>query len=261
MRVSLIVTVALATACGGGEVAPSTTTSPETTSTAAVTTDAPTVEETTPKAAVTTTQLDVAVSETVTEAPMEPTFTSAVHEIGPEIAARMAKSWREGCPVGLEDLRLIELAHFDLEGEVQDGEIVVHADQADAVVAIFERLFELQYPIEQMRLVDEFEADDDLSMEANNTSGFNCRFVGGTTRWSEHAFGRAIDVNPLINPYIRGSRVSPAEGAAYVDRDQDVPGLIKADDAVVQAFSDNGWLWGGYWTGSKDYQHFSVTGR
>lgn len=184
-----------------------------------------------------------------------------VHEIDDELAGRMAHSWREGCPVPLRELRYLELSHYDFEGRVQTGELVVHVDQAPAVLTAFERLFELKYPIQQMRLVDEFGADDMASMEANNTSAFNCRFVAGTTRWSEHAFGRAIDVNPLINPYLQGSRVSPREGAAYLDRTLDVPGMIKAGDEVVAAFAEVGWLWGGAWSHSKDYQHFSATGR
>lgn len=188
-------------------------------------------------------------------------FEATVHEIDDATAARMEHSWREGCPVALEDLRLLELAHFDFAGAVQIGELVVNEDQVEETITVFERLFELQYPIDQMRLVDEFNGDDMLSMQANNTSAFNCRVVAGTNRWSEHAYGRAIDVNPLINPYVRGRRVSPPEGAVYVDRAQDVPGMIQDGDDVVAAFAEVGWSWGGYWASSKDYQHFSSNGR
>jgi poly-gamma-glutamate synthesis protein (capsule biosynthesis protein) len=197
---------------------------------------------------------------TTTTAP-EPEFTGRVHEIDEAVAARMQYSWREGCPVPLTEMRLLELSHYDFAGQVRTGELVVNADQVDAMLEVFERLFELEYPIDQMRLVDEFDADDMLSMQANNTSAFNCRYVSGTTRWSEHAFGRAVDVNPLTNPYVQGNRVSPPEGAPYVNRTQDIPGLIRADDEVVRAFAAVGWSWGGYWNSSQDYQHFSATGR
>ena len=190
-----------------------------------------------------------------------PGFAAVIREIDEAIAARMALSWRTGCPVPLTDLRLVELAHFDMAGVVQIGELVVHEDQVDVMIAAFERLFELEYPIEQMRLVDEFDADDMMSMQANNTSAFNCRVVAGTSRWSEHAYGRAIDINPLINPWVRGTRVSPPEGAEFTDRAQDVPGLIQEGDGVVEAFADMGWHWGGHWQSSKDYQHFSANGR
>jgi hypothetical protein len=99
-------------------------------------------------------------------------------------------------------------------------------------------------------------------MAANNTSAFNCRFVSGTARWSEHAYGRAIDINPVQNPYVSSSgRASPPAGAAYVDRSRRAPGMIHAGDAVVRAFAAVGWGWGGSWRGVKDYQHFSASGR
>jgi hypothetical protein len=96
---------------------------------------------------------------------------------------------------------------------------------------------------------------------ADNTSAFNCRFVSGTTRWSEHAYGRALDVNPVENPFVSGSYVSPPAGAAYADRSRRAPGMVHAGDATVRAFAAVGWGWGGSWPGSKDYQHFSATGR
>lgn len=173
----------------------------------------------------------------------------------------MAASWREGCPVPLEDLRLVELSHWDFDGEVATGEVVVHHDLATSIVTAFRSLFEVGYPIERMELVDVYNAVDDESMAANNTSAFNCRVVSGTARWSEHAYGRAIDVNPLYNPYVAGSRIAPPEGAAYADRSIDHPALITADGPVVAAFAEIGWTWGGAWSNAKDYQHFSATGR
>jgi D-alanyl-D-alanine carboxypeptidase-like protein len=105
-------------------------------------------------------------------------------------------------------------------------------------------------------------ADDDRSMAANNTSGFNCRRVSGSSSWSEHVVGRAIDLNPLRNPYVtRGGRVSPPAGRPYVNRARRAAGMIHANDLVVRAFAAAGWRWGGDWSGSRDYQHFSSTGR
>ena len=108
--------------------------------------------------------------------------------------------------------------------------------------------------------IDAYGGDDQASMRANNTSGFNCRYVSGTSRLSQHALGLAVDVNPLVNPYVTGAAVDPPEGAPYADRSRDDPGMIHAGDAVVQAFAAQGWKWGGYWSSGKDYQHFSSSG-
>ncbi len=189
-----------------------------------------------------------------------PVFEGAVATITPELATRMAASWREGCPVPLEDLRYVTVSHHDFSGAVVTGEVVVHADVADGIVEVFRTLFDAGFPIASMRLVDDFGADDDASMAADNTSAFNCRAVTGGTGWSEHSYGRAIDVNPVENPYVRGTLVLPPAGAAFVDR-PDAPGVIHADDVVVQAFAAHGWSWGGYWTTPIDYQHFSTTNR
>jgi hypothetical protein len=187
-------------------------------------------------------------------------FTGSVAPIDDATAARMTSSWRPGCPVGLSDLRRVTLTHWGFDGRPRAGEIVVHRDQADRILGVFAAVFEAHFPLEQVRLIDEFGGDDDRSMAANNTSGFNCRYVAGTRRWSQHAYGRAIDINPVQNPYVRGGEVSPPEGRPYVRRDRSVPGLITADGPVVAAFSRARWLWGGRWA-SPDYQHFSSSGR
>jgi poly-gamma-glutamate synthesis protein (capsule biosynthesis protein) len=186
-------------------------------------------------------------------------FTGSVAPIDDATAARMTSSWRPGCPVGLSDLRRVTLTHWGLDGQARAGEIVVHRDQADRILGVFAAVFEARFPLQQVRLIDEFGGDDNRSMAANNTSGFNCRYVAGTRRWSQHAYGRAIDINPVQNPYVRGGEVSPPEGRPYVRRDGNVPGLITADGPVVAAFSRARWLWGGRWA-SPDYQHFSATG-
>lgn len=161
----------------------------------------------------------------------------------------------------LADLRLVTVSHWNDAGQVSTGELVVHADQADAVARVFGDLFALRFPISRMQLVDEFGGDDGASMRANNTSAFNCRPVAGTSTWSQHSYGRAVDVNPLVNPWVRGDTVDPAEGRSYADRRNQVPGGIYAGDAVVQAFAAIGWTWGGTWSSAKDYQHFSANGR
>jgi hypothetical protein len=189
-----------------------------------------------------------------------PAFTSAISPITPELAVRMEPSWRAGCPVPLEDLRYVTVTHRGFDGVDRQGELVVHADAAEAMVTVFRTLFDAGYPVRSMRLVDDFGASDDDSMAADNTSAFNCRAITGGSEWSEHAYGRAIDLNPVENPYVRGSSVAPREGRAFADR-PDSPGVIHADDDVVRAFASVGWLWGGDWDSPVDYQHFSPSGR
>ncbi|MCV2394154.1 M15 family metallopeptidase [Actinotalea sp. M2MS4P-6] len=186
---------------------------------------------------------------------------ASIIEIGPALAARMSSSWRPGCPVPLADLRYVRVPYLDPDGRTRVGELVVHADQAEAIAGVFLELWRIGYPIASMRLVDDFGGSDDASMAADNTSAFNCRPITGGTAWSEHAYGRALDLNPVENPYVRGRHVAPDAGSAFVDR-PDEPMVLHAGDPVVEAFAAAGWLWGGEWTGGVlDYQHFSVTGR
>ena len=187
-------------------------------------------------------------------------FTGSVAAIDAATAARMAASWRAGCPVPLTDLRYLTLTYRGFDGVDHNGEMVVAASEADNVVAIFRQLYEDGYPIASMRLVDDFGGDDGTSMTANNTSAFNCRTVTGGGGFSEHSYGTAIDVNPVQNPYLSGTTVLPASGRPYVDRPDD-PGVIHDGDGVVTAFAAHGFSWGGDWTGPIDYQHFSVSGR
>jgi hypothetical protein len=189
-------------------------------------------------------------------------FRGSISAIGPSTRARMRYSWRRGCPVGLGELRLLRVDHWGFDHRVHRGELVVHRNHARRILGVMERLFEARYPIQRLRLVDAYRADDDRSMAANNTSAFNCRPVSGTNRWSEHAYGRAIDVNPLRNPYVtRSGRVSPPAGRPYANRSRRAAGMIHHGDAVVRAFAAAGWEWGGRWRGARDYQHFSSTGR
>jgi len=185
-----------------------------------------------------------------------PTFTSSIGEID---SARLTHSWRPGCPVSPRDLRLLTLTYWGFDDHAHQGELVVNARHAEAIVSVFARLFEVRFPIERMQLVDVYEGNDDRSMVANNTSAFNCREVAGRPGvLSQHALGTAIDVNPLINPWVHSGKVDPPEAAQYADRSKAWKGAIYADDVVVRAFAAIGWGWGGYWPGSYDYQHFAA---
>ncbi|MGQ0831000.1 MAG: M15 family metallopeptidase [Microthrixaceae bacterium] len=187
-----------------------------------------------------------------------PAFSSSTAAVS---AAELGASWRAGCPVGPELLRAVDASFWGYDRAPHRGRIIVHVDQAARVTRVLEALYAARFPIERMTPIDAYDGDDQASMRANNTSGFNCRYVAGTTKWSQHAFGRAIDVNPLVNPYVRGSSVDPPEGAPYADRSRDDAGMIHAGDAAVRAFSAQGWGWGGAWSSGKDYQHFSASGR
>lgn len=192
-----------------------------------------------------------------------PGFEGDSKPIRGEIRDRVVgSSWRPGCPVGLAKLRLLELRHWGFDGEPHRGRLIVHRRADREILRVFRRLYRQRFPIRRMELIDRYDADDRDSMAADNTSGFNCRFVAGTTRWSEHAYGRAIDINPVENPYVSGGHVSPPAGRPYADRSRDAKGMIHHGDEVVRAFAKVGWEWGGDWSaGTRDYQHFSATGR
>jgi len=193
----------------------------------------------------------------------EPAFEGRSEPIRGAVEERIVgSSWHRGCPVHHSKLRLLEVSHWGFDGEVHRGRLIVHGRHDRAILGVMQRLFERRYPIRRMELIDRYGADDRRSMAADNTSAFNCRFVAGTNRWSMHAYGKAIDINPIENPYVSGSHVSPPDGEPFADRSRDAEGMIHAGDAVVRAFARGaGWRWGGAWPGStKDYQHFSSNG-
>lgn len=170
------------------------------------------------------------------------------------------KSYKKNCPLPLEDLRYLELLYYGFDGETHVGEMIVNKNIADDVISIFKELYEAEYPIERMELVDEYNADDNASMLANNSSAFNFRYIDGTTTYSNHGKGLAIDINPLYNPYVRmknGVReVLPVSGEKYADRSIDNKYYIKKNDICYNIFTKYGFTWGGDWKNSKDYQHF-----
>ncbi|MGE0727163.1 MAG: M15 family metallopeptidase [Acidimicrobiia bacterium] len=188
-------------------------------------------------------------------------FVATARPIDAALRARMEPtSWRPGCPVGLEELRYLELGHIGFDGAAHTGELVVHADAVDPIVTVFQRLWTAGFPIRRLRLIDDYGGDDFASIEADNTSAFNCRYVAGTTRWSNHATGRAIDINPLENPYVSGGRTEHPASVPYLDRNAGLPGMIVEGGPVVAAFYEVGWGWGGRWGGDLDHQHFSASG-
>lgn len=169
-------------------------------------------------------------------------------------------SYHENAAIDYSDLRYVTVKHYDFQGEVQTGELIVNVQVADDVLAIFKELFDNRYPIEKIRLIDEYNADDEASMEDNNTSAFNYRNIDGTESLSDHSYGIAIDINPLYNPYVRegyGDRsVLPVNGVPYADRTADFDHKIVQGDVCYNAFISRGWKWGGEWSGYIDYQHF-----
>ncbi|MEV6493768.1 M15 family metallopeptidase [Actinoplanes sp. NPDC051633] len=173
--------------------------------------------------------------------------------------AMIGVSWRRGCPVRISDLRRVELTHWGFDRVRHRGELIVHKDVARRVVTVFHTLYSVRFPIRKMHRVDRFRADDNASMAADNTSAFNCRPITGSTRgFSVHSYGRAIDVNPLENPYVKGRTVLPPAGRAYTNRAIVSPSMIKHGDRVWKAFTTHGFTWGGDWKSLKDYQHFEV---
>ena len=178
-------------------------------------------------------------------APTSTGFHSSISVIDAALRPRMASSWHKGCPVPMKDLRYLTMSFWGFDGTAHVGEMVVHRNVAGAVVNVFGKLFAARFPMQRMRLVDVYGGDDDRSMAANNTSAFNCRAVTGGTAWSQHAYGWAIDINPIQNPYVSsGGTVLPPAGAKYANRSLHANGMIHAGDVVVNAFTSVGWGWG-----------------
>ena len=194
--------------------------------------------------------------------PLWPAFSATVS--GPLIQGDVPFSWRPGCPVPPGQLRAIRLAYAGFDGRAHTGEIIVNASVVHQVIEVFSLLYRARFPIARIEPADAFHGSDPRSMSADNTSGFNCRYADapGPPQWSMHAYGLAIDVNTVQNPYVEADvGVQPPAGAAYVDRSDIRPGMAYPRGILVSAFSSVGWGWGGNWPGSPDYQHFSVNGR
>ena len=196
---------------------------------------------------------------TATAAPSA--FQATIRTVDEETRARMiGVSWRPGCPVPIDDLRIIEMNFIGFDGAVHSGgQLMVHRLVASQVVEAFRVLFENGFPIRRMELIENYGGSDDASMAADNTSAFNCRPVTGTTdRFSVHSYGQAIDINTVENPYVRGSTVLPPAGVDYLDRTDVRPGMITKNDVVEKAFREQKFFWGGDFNSLKDYQHFET---
>jgi len=191
-------------------------------------------------------------------------FTYKKSPITPKIKQRMinGNSYRAGCPVPLSQLRYLQLKYIGFDNKEHTGELIVNQSVANDVVAIFKKLYEIRYPIRMMQLVSNYNGSDFASIEADNTSAFNCRNVDGTNRWSKHSFGKAIDINPIENPYVsRSGHIShkkslPFALRAHQDNSAAQRAVILNNDPIVKIFKSHGWRWGGNWHSIKDYQHF-----
>lgn len=195
------------------------------------------------------------ISPAMTASAVVPNRAAAVFPIS---RAELGASWRPECPVAPDALRRVELDFIGFDGRLHRGDLVVNRMVVDDVIAIFGQLLRLRYPIEKMRSVDEYPgADDELSMQDNNTSGFNCRPLPHSDSWSQHAFGLAVDLNPLINPCLDAAGdLQPKNAGRHLDRRRSDPGMLHKGDPAVLAFTDRGWTWGGSWRNPIDYQHF-----
>jgi hypothetical protein len=177
-----------------------------------------------------------------------------------ERAAMTGVTWHAGCPVPLGDLRRVEVSYWSFDGDVRRGALVVNADVADNTVEAFRGLFDIRFPIRRMTPIEAYGGDDYASIEADNTSAFNCRPETGKKTWSQHAYGRAIDVNPLENPYVfRDGTTSHPASRTYLNRKKVRPGMIVEGSAALRAFDAAGWSWGGRWNPPVDYQHFAIS--
>jgi D-alanyl-D-alanine carboxypeptidase len=193
-------------------------------------------------------------------------FRGGVFRIGPFLHQRLIHTnWHPGCPVGVEDLRHVEVTYWDFQGRVRSGPLIVHESVANDVLWVFHRLFDARFPIHRIKLPPRYRparANDWFSTR-DRTAAFNCRpATGNPGSLSQHSYGWAIDINPLENPYVSsdGSVLRRAV-KPYTDRSLHRPGMIHPGDVVVRSFARIGWEWGGDWVTLKDYMHFSLTGR
>jgi len=184
------------------------------------------------------------------------------HSTSRVTAADLPHSWHRGCPVAPASLRRLRLGYWGFDGRAHSGALIVNVKAVASLTRVFSRLYAARFPIRRMRPIDSYGGSDDRSLDADNTAAFNCRFAvaSGPKRWSAHSYGLAVDVNPVENPYVLGSSVHPRAGRAYLDRSRYRPGMAVAGRLLVRVFATAGWQWGGRWTGSPDYQHFSASG-
>ena len=192
-----------------------------------------------------------------------PPYHALVAPLSPAQRKAMTPSvWRPGCPVALSGLRRVTITYVGFDGRAHRGALVVNRSVAAPVARAFGELYAARFAIRRMVPIEAYGGDDFRSIEADNTSAFNCRPATGSSHWSEHAYGRAIDLDPLENPYVSGGRTSHTASRPYLDRARVAwrPGVITEGGVVTRAFARIGWGWGGRWSGTRDYQHLSASG-
>ena len=192
-----------------------------------------------------------------------PAYHAQVAVLSPaERTAMTPRVWRPGCPVALSDLRRVTLTYVGFDGRAHQGALIVDRTVATPVARAFGDLYAARFPIRRMLPIEAYGGSDFASIEADNTSAFNCRSATGSSHWSEHAYGRAIDIDPIENPYVDNGATSHPASRPYVDRARvrTRPGVIADGGAVTRAFARIGWGWGGRWSGPRDYQHVSASG-
>jgi hypothetical protein len=194
-------------------------------------------------------------------APVDGRFASTVSAVSPAVRERMGETWSPACPVALADLRYLTISFRGFDGDARTGELVVNASVAGDLVEVFRRLFDDGFPIEEMRLPTTADLEAPPTGDGNNTVAYVCRAARGQTRWSQHAYGLAVDVNPFQNPQVKRDLVVPELASAYVDRGAVRPGMVLVGGPVVRAFTGIGWEWGGTWRSSKDWMHVSRNGQ
>jgi D-alanyl-D-alanine carboxypeptidase len=193
-----------------------------------------------------------------------PAYHARVTVLSPsERTAMTPKVWRPGCPVALSDLRRVTLTYVGFDGRAHEGALIVNRSVAAPVARAFGDLYAARFPIRRMAPIEAYGGSDFASIEADNTSSFNCRSATGSSHWSEHAYGEAIDIDPIENPYVANGATSHPASRPYVDRARvrTRPGVIVDGGVVTRAFGRIGWGWGGRWSGPRDYQHVSASGR
>lgn len=184
-------------------------------------------------------------------------FTAQISAIPEDMAINLRRfAWHPGCPVDINNLLYIRLSYWGFDNRPHHGVLIMNKIVASEVVAIFQALYQQHFPIARMQPISDFNGNDAAAMAANDTTGFDCRLITLGNNYSAHAYGTAVDINPLLNPYISGSVILPWQARKYVMRNPTYPGMITSQNTIYQIFHQKGWRWGGDWVELKDYQHF-----
>jgi hypothetical protein len=201
----------------------------------------------------------LAVREELHHSSTRPAFVASVRAV---TTLQLGATWHQGCPVDAGQLRMLKMSYVGFDGRSHLGTMVVNESVATSVIRVFKLLYKAAFPIKEMVPESAYHGNDNAAAAADDTSGFNCRYAvaAGAPHWSVHAYGEAIDVNDVQNPYIDGNTIIPPAGAAYKDRGDVRAGMAVLRGTLVDAFAMIGWQWGGRWTATPDYQHFSSTG-